>query len=121
MTMQRRGLPLAYVVTAGNQAQTGLSEIALGRLDDPQVTALGLHIEGFDSLRALEALAAKARALRKPVIAMKVGRSAEARAATLSHTARSEEHTSELQSLIRISYAVFCLNKKNNNNAYKHN
>src|SRR3546814_7267942 len=27
-------------------------------------------------------------------------------------TIRSEEHTSELQSLMRISYAVFCLNKK---------
>src|SRR3546814_5720711 len=32
---------------------------------------------------------------------------------------RSEEHTSELQSLMRISYAVFCLKKKNNNR--KHN
>src|SRR3546814_6062158 len=30
--------------------------------------------------------------------------------------ARSEEHTSELQSLMRISYAVFCLKKKNNTN-----
>src|SRR3546814_20852236 len=29
--------------------------------------------------------------------------------------ARSEEHTSELQSLMRISYAVFCLKKKTNN------
>src|SRR3546814_8268451 len=29
---------------------------------------------------------------------------------------RSEEHTSELQSLMRISYAVFCLKKKNNYN-----
>src|SRR3546814_3237083 len=29
---------------------------------------------------------------------------------------RSEEHTSELQSLMRISYAVFCLKKKNVNN-----
>src|SRR3546814_9273589 len=29
---------------------------------------------------------------------------------------RSEEHTSELQSLMRISYAVFCLKKKNNEN-----
>src|SRR3546814_4963522 len=27
---------------------------------------------------------------------------------------RSDEHTSELQSLMRISYAVFCMNKKNN-------
>src|SRR3546814_3174094 len=32
-----------------------------------------------------------------------------------SHS-RSEEHTSELQSLMRISYAVFCLTKKNINN-----
>src|SRR3546814_1840723 len=31
---------------------------------------------------------------------------------------RSEEHTSELQSLMRISYAVFCLNKKNKTTDY---
>src|SRR3546814_2447153 len=31
-----------------------------------------------------------------------------------ANTHRSEEHTSELQSLIRISYAVFCLKKKKN-------
>src|SRR3546814_1455683 len=31
---------------------------------------------------------------------------------------RSEEHTSELQSLMRISYAVFCLKKKNSQNSY---
>src|SRR3546814_10446397 len=35
-----------------------------------------------------------------------------------SPTRRSEEHTSELQSLMRISYAVFCLKKKNNINRY---
>src|SRR3546814_3355069 len=32
---------------------------------------------------------------------------------------RSEEHTSELQSLMRISYAVFCLKKKNNKIIYR--
>src|SRR3546814_1908632 len=31
---------------------------------------------------------------------------------------RSEEHTSELQSLMRISYAVFCLNKKSTTNSH---
>src|SRR3546814_4677756 len=36
-------------------------------------------------------------------------------AAVKAHV-RSEEHTSELQSLMRISYAVFCLKKKNKNN-----
>src|SRR3546814_4381224 len=33
---------------------------------------------------------------------------------TISRVMRSEEHTSELQSLMRISYAVFCLKKKTN-------
>src|SRR3546814_18213709 len=37
-------------------------------------------------------------------------------ASTRPRSARSEEHTSELQSLMRISYAVFCLKKKNKTN-----
>src|SRR3546814_8278100 len=36
---------------------------------------------------------------------------------TLSLAGRSEEHTSELQSLMRISYAVFCLQKQKNGRA----
>src|SRR3546814_4484043 len=36
------------------------------------------------------------------------------RAADRNEQGRSEEHTSELQSLMRISYAVFCLKKKKN-------
>src|SRR3546814_3298901 len=36
------------------------------------------------------------------------------------HHARSEEHTSELQSLMRISYAVFCLKKKTTPNTLSH-
>src|SRR3546814_9585817 len=39
-----------------------------------------------------------------------------ARDATKGETIRSEEHTSELQSLMRISYAVFCLKKKTTHN-----
>src|SRR3546814_9150554 len=35
-----------------------------------------------------------------------------------AHPARSEEHTSELQSLMRISYAVFCLKTKKSNKTY---
>ncbi|MGE0500524.1 MAG: acetate--CoA ligase family protein [Rhizobiaceae bacterium] len=87
MTMQKRGLPVAFLMTAGNQAQTGLSEMALGLIEDDRVSALGLHIEGFDSVAGFERLAARARELRKPIVAMKVGRSEAARAATISHTA----------------------------------
>ncbi len=87
LTMQSRGLPLAYVVTAGNQAQSGISDIGMTLLEDPRVTALGLHIEGVGDLRAFEALAARGRELNKPIVAIKVGRSEQARAATVSHTA----------------------------------
>ncbi|MEE2866382.1 MAG: acetate--CoA ligase family protein [Pseudomonadota bacterium] len=87
LTMQTRGLPIAYLMTAGNQAQTGLSAIGSALLDDDRVTAIGLHIEGLDDLAAFEAFARKAHALGKPVVAVKVGRSEAAQAATVSHTA----------------------------------
>src|SRR3546814_1090612 len=41
-------------------------------------------------------------------------------AATFSPRLRSEEHTSELQSLMRISYAVFCLTKKKAQGKHTH-
>ncbi|MGZ9720031.1 acetate--CoA ligase family protein [Rhizobium miluonense] len=87
LSMQRRGLPISYLMTAGNQAQTGLSDLAQAVLADPRVTAVGLHIEGFGDIRALEALAMRARDLKKPVVALKVGKSEQAQRATVSHTA----------------------------------
>ncbi|MGV1791263.1 acetate--CoA ligase family protein [Rhizobium sp. A37_96] len=87
LSMQRRGLPIGYLMTAGNQAQIGLSDLACAVLEDPRVTAVGLHIEGFGNIRALEALATRARELKKPVIALKVGKSEQAQRATVSHTA----------------------------------
>ena len=47
LSMQRRGLPIAYLMTAGNQAQTGICDLAMATLEDPRVTAVGLHVEGF--------------------------------------------------------------------------
>src|SRR3546814_3481455 len=43
------------------------------------------------------------------------------RQATLTIFRRSEEHTSELQSLMRISYAVFCLKKNTDQTSRQHN
>jgi len=87
MTMQTRGLPIGYMITAGNQAQTTQADIARALLDDPRVTAIGLHIEGFGDLARWEALAAKAHAKSVPLVALKVGKSPHAQAATISHTA----------------------------------
>ena len=87
LTMQQRALPIAYVVTCGNMAQTSQAQIASALLDDPRVTAIGLHIEGFGSLRDWEALAAKAYDKGVPLVALKVGASEQAQQATVSHTA----------------------------------
>jgi acyl-CoA synthetase (NDP forming) len=87
LSMQRRGLPIAFLGTAGNQAQTGLSRIAHALIRDPRITALGLHIEGVGDLAALQALMQEAHRLGKPVIALKSGRSEAAQTAALSHTA----------------------------------
>src|SRR3546814_6429770 len=58
---------------------------------------------GYDACAA----AARARACRSPAL-----RPGDADRRPGGESGRSEEHTSELQSLMRISYAVFCLQKK---------
>ncbi len=87
LTMQRRALPIAFMVTCGNQAQTGQAEIARALLRDPRITALGLHIEGFSDLAQWHALAQEAAARGVPIVALKSGASEQAQRATVSHTA----------------------------------
>lgn len=100
LTMQARSLPIGYVVACGNQAQMSQAKIAEALLDDPRVTAIGLHIEGFSDLRAWEALSQKAHARQIPLVALKVGASEQARAATISHTASLAGGDSGAQSLL---------------------
>ncbi|MGR3343716.1 MAG: acetate--CoA ligase family protein [Paracoccaceae bacterium] len=101
ITMQRRGLPVAYVVTLGNQAQIGVGEIGAALLADERVSALGLYIEGVGEIRALEALTRTAHALGKPVIALKVGQSEQARAPTISHSASLAGRTVGSRALLK--------------------
>ncbi|MYA89171.1 MAG: acetate--CoA ligase family protein [Boseongicola sp. SB0662_bin_57] len=87
LTMQTRGLPLAYVVAGGNQAQTDQAEVASMLLEDERVTALGLHVEGIGNVHRFEAMARRAHSLGKSIVALKVGASEQAQAGTVSHTA----------------------------------
>ena len=87
LTMQQRGLPIAYTITAGNQAQQVLARIAQTVIRDARVTALGLYIESFGDIADFEELARLSQALGKPIVALKVGRSQESQLATISHTA----------------------------------
>ncbi|MEL6565254.1 MAG: acetate--CoA ligase family protein [Pseudomonadota bacterium] len=106
LTMQQRGLPIAYTVTCGNMAQTSQAQIALALLEDTRVTAIGVHIEGFGDIAAWEALAARAHARGVPVVALKVGASDQARAATVSHTASLAGSDAGAQALLeRLGFA----------------
>src|SRR3546814_8282023 len=69
------------------------------------------HPRNLDEGR-LKALAAKGGAMCISTIFMSPMNMSPARADLFGKYERSEEHTSELQSLMSISYAVFCLNKK---------
>jgi len=87
LTMQARGLPVAYVACLGNAAKVGLAALAGALLDDPRVTALGLYIEGLGDAAEFAALAQAARAAGKGIVAIKSGKTEAARTAAASHTA----------------------------------
>lgn len=87
MGMQQRGLPVAYVACLGNAAVVGLADLTGALLDDPRVTAVGLYIEGIDDAPAFAALAEKAQAMGKGVVAIKSGKTELSRTAAASHTA----------------------------------
>src|SRR3546814_2184909 len=58
---------------------------------------------------------------RSTVLSLPFGKGEGRAEGLVQPTNRSEEHTSELQSLMRISYAVFCLKKKKKNNNFQQN
>lgn len=86
ITMSQRSLPLAYMASAGNQADLGLTELVDLLCVRPEVRAIGLHIEGLSDIPAFEKAALKALRAGTPVVALKTGRSAIGETLTLSHT-----------------------------------
>lgn len=86
LTMQSRAVPIAYILTAGNQAQISLGQLASAVIADERVTALALHIETYGDIEAFEQMAVQAKQVGKPVIALKMGRSTQSQQAMVSHT-----------------------------------
>src|SRR3546814_7561932 len=96
-------LTSVYVARSGAFKTVSLSEGGDERI-------IGFHLPG--ELMGLDALADGEH--RCEAVALDPAEVCEVPVDELSAIAsRSEEHTSELQSLMRISYAVFCLKKKN--------
>ena len=86
LTMQRRGLPLAQLVTLGNRAGTDVPDVMEAMLHDPRITAVGLYLESVPDPAALARVAGMALRRRVPVVVLKAGSSDLGAQVTLSHT-----------------------------------
>ncbi len=86
LTMQQRSLPLAYLISVGNQVGVALHEYIEALISDEHITAIGLHVEGLTDVAAFSRVAIKALAQGIPVVALKTGTSELGRQIAMSHT-----------------------------------
>ena len=106
LTMQQRGLPVAMVITLGNQASVDLVDCLEAMVADPAITAIGLHIEGLtDSVRFAEACRA-ARTAGKGVVVLKTGTSDQGAIIANTHTASLAGSSHAHEALFRRSGAA---------------
>ncbi|NIF24899.1 acetate--CoA ligase family protein [Pantoea sp. Tr-811] len=86
LSMSDRSLPVAYMASVGNQAQLGIAELMDVLLDEPRVTAIGLHLEGLKNVPGFARAAHKALEKGIPIVALKTGVSQIGAELALSHT-----------------------------------
>lgn len=86
-TMQARALPIAMVITIGNQTVTDVNDMIEALLDDERITAIGIHTEGIADVARFSRIACTAHTKGKPIVALKTGASEKGARATVSHTA----------------------------------
>src|SRR5213593_5279135 len=84
--MQQRAVGLSYIVSCGNQAGVTVEDYIAFLVEDDETAVVGAFVEGFKKPETLRQAAARARALAKPIVMLKVGRSENARQAMLAHT-----------------------------------
>jgi acetyltransferase len=84
--MRQRAVGLSYIVSCGNQAGLTVEDYLEFLVTDEDTAVIGVFVEGFRQPDKLRQVAALARERRKPIIALKVGRSENARQAMLAHT-----------------------------------
>jgi acyl-CoA synthetase (NDP forming) len=86
ITMSQRSLPFAYMVAAGNQSVLHLEDFVDVLCEQPEVRAIGLHLEGLKDVGRFEQAALKALDRGVPIVALKTGNSAIGAELTVSHT-----------------------------------
>ena len=86
LTMSQRSLPMSYMVSLGNQAVLKIDDFIDCFADMPEVSAIGLHVEGIRDSQLFEAAALKALENNIPIVALKTGTSRIGGELTISHT-----------------------------------
>ena len=86
LTMQRRGLQVAYMVSLGNRLKFDIHDAIQTFARQERVSAIGLYLEAVDEPALFEEAVAVARELGKPVVALKTGRSDISKKIVVSHT-----------------------------------
>jgi acyl-CoA synthetase (NDP forming) len=81
-----RSVPFAYVISSGNQAILNAADYVDALADDPNVTAIGLYLEGIKDVPSFSRAAAKALERGKPLVALKAGNSELGAQFAMSHT-----------------------------------
>ena len=87
LTMQQRGLNMAYMVTVGNQAGGGVEDALQSFIDDERVTAIGMFIEAVREPIRFAQLAQVAYNKGKRIVALQTGKSEAGALIAASHTA----------------------------------
>lgn len=81
-----RSVGFAGMVSVGNEVDLSLGEVCSATLDDPNITSYLLFLESLRHAQDLRAFAFEAAKRNKPIVAYKLGRSAQAAELALSHT-----------------------------------
>ena len=84
---RQRGLGTPICVTTGNESDVTVGEVIGWMVEDPEIDVIAAYVEGVREADSFVAALGAARAARKPVVIMKVGRSALGQASAQSHTA----------------------------------
>jgi acyl-CoA synthetase (NDP forming) len=101
-----RGVPIGIAVTTGNEADVQLADVISWMADDPDTRVIMVYMEGCRDGERLRRALAKAHAARKPVVVVKVGRTALGAQAARSHTAALAGDDAVYDALFR-QYGVY--------------
>jgi acyl-CoA synthetase (NDP forming) len=101
-----RGVGFSHILSTGNEAATSLEAFLGHLLEQPEVEMAVAIVESFKEPARLRPVLARAAALRKPVIVLKVGRSPAGQRAAASHTGSLAQDDAVIDAVLRSAGAT---------------